>query len=311
MQGIRFLGTDITKHKKAEQTLLQQAILLDNISDAIISSDENFCIKSWNRKAEMMFDLKYENDITGPSHQISKIDFVNDSENNIKKHLCNNGFWNGDILVEKKDGKKFHLQTRVNAIKDEAGKTTGFVAMISDVIQAETENKFDVEQKKSRLDLVKEQQQFQTFMEYAPALAWINDEDGILHYMNTLFKSSFGLPDNAIGENIFDYYPVSMKPNCKASDLEVLEKNTGIETFEEAIDEYGEKDSFQVYKFPLGHHNQKRLIGGLALNIIRTGKQQDGNYKREKPVSIFYGKCTIIGVDNGCARRAALHEYTF
>ena len=71
--------------------------------------------------------------LPGLCTSISKIDFVNDSENNIKKHLCNNGFWNGEILVEKKDGKKFHLQTRVNAIKDEAGKTTGFVAVISDV----------------------------------------------------------------------------------------------------------------------------------------------------------------------------------
>ncbi|HEY5407990.1 MAG TPA: PAS domain S-box protein [Ginsengibacter sp.] len=268
VKGIRFLGTDITNHKKAEHTLLQQAILLDNISDAIISSDENFCIKSWNRKAETMFDLKYQNDVTGYSHEISKIDFVNDSESNIKKQVQANGFWNGDVLLEKKDGKKFHLQTRVNAIKDNTEKTTGFVAVIRDITtQQEPENKLDPEQKKSQLHLVKEQQQFQTFMEYAPALAWINDEDGTLFYMNTLFQNSFALPDHAIGENIFDYYPVSMKPNCKASDLEVMEKNTGIETFEDGIDGNGERLCYQIYKFPVGHHNQKRLIGGLAVNI--------------------------------------------
>jgi len=268
VQGIRFLGTDITKHKKAEQTLLQQAILLDNISDAIISSDENFCIKSWNRKAEIMFDLKYEKKSLGSSHGIAKIDFVNDSESNLKKSILANGFWNGDVLIEKKDGIKFHLQTRINSIKDEAGETTGFVSVIRDVTtQEQTENNFDVEQKKSRFDVVKEQQQFQAFMEYAPALGWINDEDGILHYMNTLFQNSFALPAHALGKNIFDYYPVSMKPNCKASDLEVLEKNTGIETFEDSIDGNGEKLCYQVYKFPVGHHNQKRLIGGLAFNI--------------------------------------------
>ena len=266
--GIRFLGTDITKHKKAEHILLQQAILLDNISDAIISSDENFCIKNWNRKAEMMFNLMHENGATAPSHNISKIDFINDSVINFKSQVRANGFWNGDVLVEKMDGKKFHLQAKINAILDTTGKTTGFVAMISEVAKQQgTENKFSFEQKKSQFDLVKGQDQFQTFMEYAPALAWINDEDGVLHYMNTLFKISFGLPDHAIGENIFDYYPVSMKPNCKASDLEVLEKNTGIETFEDSVDGNGEKLCFQVYKFPAGHHYQKRLIGGLAFNI--------------------------------------------
>jgi PAS domain S-box-containing protein len=274
VEGIRFLGTDITKQKKAEQTLLQQAILLDNISDAIVSTDQNFCIKSWNLKAEMMFNLKHENESKGPSHDIGKISFVNDSKINFKKIAHNNGFWNGDVLIEKNNGTKFYMQTTVNAIKDKAGKITGFVAVSRDVtIEHEIKNKFDVEQKKSKLDLVKEQKQFKTFMEYAPALAWINDEDGILHYMNTLFKNSFGLPENVIGKNIFDYYPASMKANYKASDLEVLEKNTGIEAFEEGLNEKGEKLCYQVYKFPVGFHNQKKLIGGLAVNV--TGQVND------------------------------------
>jgi len=102
VEGIRFLGTDITKQKKAEQTLLQQAILLDNISDAIISTDNNFCIKSWNLKAEMMFDLKYEKESNNSSHKISKINFVNDSESNFKNLIQDNGFWNGDVFIEKK-----------------------------------------------------------------------------------------------------------------------------------------------------------------------------------------------------------------
>ena len=272
--GIRFLGTDITKQKKAEQTLLQQAILLDNISDAIISTDDNFCIKSWNLKAEMMFNLKYEKESNNSSHEISKINFVNDSESNFKNLIHDNGFWNGDVFIEKNDGTKFYLQTTVNAIKDKAGKITGFVAVSRDVSKEhEIKNKFDFEQKKSQLDLVKEQTQFKTFMEYAPALAWINDEDGILHYMNTLFKDSFDLLENVIGKNIFDYYPASMKANCIASDQEVLDRNTGIETFEERLDEIGEKQCYQVYKFPVGRHNQKKLIGGLAVNI--TGQVND------------------------------------
>ncbi len=55
----------------------------------------------------------------------------------------------------------------------------------------------------SQLDLIKEQEQFKTFMEYAPALAWINDEDGILQYMNTLFKKAFRLPENVYWQKYF------------------------------------------------------------------------------------------------------------
>ena len=43
-----------------------------------------------------------------------------------------------------------------------------------------------------------------------------------------------------------------MRANCLASDREVLNKNTGIETFEEGTDEKGGKKFYQVYKFPVG-----------------------------------------------------------
>ncbi|MEP6927000.1 MAG: PAS domain S-box protein [Ginsengibacter sp.] len=268
VEGIRFLGTDITKQKKAEQTLLQQAILLDNISDAIISADHNFCIKSWNLKAEMMFNLRYDQDNKNPYHEITKVVFVNDSDINFKTLLNSKGYWNGDVLIEKKDGAKFFLQTMVNTIKDKAGNITGFVAVSRDVTnEHEIKHKFAFEQKKSQLDLVKEQQQFETFMEHVPTLAWINDEEGTLLYMNSLFQDSFGIAENVIGKNIFDYYPVAMKANCFASDCKVLDTNAAIEIFEEGIDQKGEKIYYQVYKFPVGIHNKKRLIGGLAVNI--------------------------------------------
>ena len=67
----------------------------------------------------------------------------------------------------------------------------------------EIKHKFDFEQKRSRLDLVKEQQQFETFMEHAPTLAWINDEEGTLYYMNTLFKDSFGLDRKCYWQKYF------------------------------------------------------------------------------------------------------------
>ncbi|MGH2648306.1 MAG: PAS domain S-box protein [Ginsengibacter sp.] len=295
VEGIRFLGTDITKQKRAEQTLLQQAILLDNISDAIISADHNFCIKSWNLKAEMMFNLKYEKESKNSLHEISKIDFLNDSESNFRKVVLINGSWNGDVLIEKNNGTKFYLQTMVNAIKDKTGKITGFVAVSRDVTKEhEIKNRFAFEQKKSQLDLVKEQKQFKTFMEYAPALAWLNDEDGILHYMNTLFKDTFDLPEDVIGKNVYDFYPASMKENCIAGDQEVLDKNTGIETFEERIDEEGEKHCYQVYKFPVGTHNQRRLIGGLAVNITGQVSDRMGIIKERNQFQSFMENAPLL-----------------
>jgi PAS domain S-box-containing protein len=295
VEGIRFLGTDITRQKKAEQTLLEQAILLDNISDSIISADQNFCIKSWNLKAEMMFNLKHDPYSHKPVHEISQVIFVNDSEAGFRSLLATAGYWNGDILVEKKNGTRYYMQTMVNAIKDKSGQVSGFVAVSRDVTKEhEIKHEFDSVQKKSKIDLAKEQQQFSTFMEHAPTLAWISDEEGTLHYMNSLFKDSFSLPEDVIGKNIYDYYPAALRAECLASDHEVLEKNAGVETYEEGVDQKGEKIHYQVYKFPVGNHENNRLIGGLAVNITGQRKSRLEILKERNQFQSFMENAPVL-----------------
>ncbi|MEO8762854.1 MAG: PAS domain S-box protein [Ginsengibacter sp.] len=295
VEAIRFLGTDITRQKKAEQTILQQGILLDNISDAIISADHNFTINRWNLKAEMMFNLKHENGHAKPNHEISRVTFSNGSELDFKTALTTSGSWNGGVLIEKKDGSKLHMHTMANAIKDKTGQLTGFLAVIRDLTREfDIKHKLDSEKKRSQLDLEKEQEQFETFMEHAPTLAWINDEKGILYYMNTLFKDSFNLSDDVLGKNIFDYYPPSMKANCFSSDRQVLSRNAGFETFEEGIDRAGDKINYQVFKFPLGTRNKKRLIGGLAVNITGQVKGRMEIIKERNQFQSFMENAPVL-----------------
>ena len=159
VKGVRFVGTDITRQKKAEQTLLQQAILLDSISDAIISTDENFQIKSWNLTAETMFRLKRSGDGVTTLHDVKNVFYINDTEKDCKSQLANQGFWNGQILVEKKDGTKLYIQSTVNKVKDKSGYVSGFVAVSRDITQEhEIKKLFDLQQRRSKLQLVKEQQ---------------------------------------------------------------------------------------------------------------------------------------------------------
>lgn len=46
---------EITEHKRAEQQLQYQATLLGQVSDAIISTDTRFVIRSWNPAAEALY----------------------------------------------------------------------------------------------------------------------------------------------------------------------------------------------------------------------------------------------------------------
>ncbi len=263
--GIRFLGTDVTKQKKAEQKLLQQTILLDNISDAIISTDTNFFIKTWNHKAAIIFNLKCENENNNSLHNISKLNFVNDCENNFKKMIRNNGFWNGDVLIEKNNEVKYYLQTTVNAIKDHEGRITGFAAVSRDISKEQTiKNKFVSEQKKSKLDLVKEQKQFKSFMENAPLVAWITDSNGVLLYMNTLFKQLYNYTDANLNKKIS---PITECQKVLLPDKDVIPKNKSIEFFHKCLDANKNVHYYRTFKFPIQDVEGNLLEGGQSVEI--------------------------------------------
>ena len=53
--GVAFTALDITDRKQAEEKIRYQANLVENVSDAIISTDNDFNIVSWNKAAELIY----------------------------------------------------------------------------------------------------------------------------------------------------------------------------------------------------------------------------------------------------------------
>ena len=292
VEGTRFLGTDITKQKKAEQTLLQYAILLDNISDAIVSADKDFCIKNWNLKAGAIFSLKHGTGLNSVvTHEIKEINFINDSAINFKKALINKGTWNGNIIIEKNDGNKFYMQTMVNPVKDNEGKTNGFVCIGRDVTNEYKEkDKFISDQNKSQLDLARKQSaddfavnvtsqvketieiekqrnQFQSFMENAPLLAWITDADGVLYYMNSQFKNAYNYTDDYLNKKIGSVAGLNENEKALLPYKNVLVKNKSAEFFHEFIDKKKKVHYYRTFKFPIKTNDGKMLEGGQSIEI--------------------------------------------
>ena len=59
---VRMMGIciDVTEHKKIEEQLREQTLVISSTTDTIFSTDESFVIKSWNRAAEQTFGWKAE-----------------------------------------------------------------------------------------------------------------------------------------------------------------------------------------------------------------------------------------------------------
>lgn len=254
---ISFIGTDITHQKKVEQELINQAVLMDNISDVVISTDINHCIKSWNFSSELLFGFTPEEVLNKPITDFISIKTLQQSNEEVIDIILKKGFWKGEMLIKNKKGKVFFLQSAISLLGNPRGEHAGFLTVSKDITA----------EKKATDELVIMKDEFQSFMENTSAMAWINDENGILFYMNSMYKKVVGLNDNAIGKSLFNRFPDVMTRGWKETDAAVLNNNSRIDQVEKGIDSNGNDIYYQVYKFPVKTLSGKNLVGGQAINI--------------------------------------------
>ena len=129
-------------------------LLLDNVSDAIISTDENFIIQTWNRAAEKIYGLTL-NEVKGrKTSEVFHYEFLNDSVESSRKKLIERGEWKGIVVFTRPDKKKVFLNASVTQLRNEEDETIGFVAVNRDITQ--TYQMKDLRESEQRLNFALE-----------------------------------------------------------------------------------------------------------------------------------------------------------
>lgn len=132
---------DITEQKRVEQQLRYQARLLENVSDAVISTDINFTIMTWNRAAESIYGWRAEEMVGKPLESLTGSGCPSGRDQLVNAlHEC--GQWEGEVIHHGKDGKPVRILTTTTLLKDEAERPLGTVSVNRDITsrkQAEEE----------------------------------------------------------------------------------------------------------------------------------------------------------------------------
>ncbi len=108
-------------------------LLLDNVSDAIISTDENFRIKTWNKAAEKIYGLSLHDVKDRITKDVFHYEFLNDSLELSRKKLIEEGEWKGIVIFNRCDGKKVSLNASVSTLRNENNEPIGYVAVNRDI----------------------------------------------------------------------------------------------------------------------------------------------------------------------------------
>ncbi|MBP7960684.1 MAG: PAS domain S-box protein [Caldilineaceae bacterium] len=126
---------DITERKQTEGQLRYQANLIETVSDAIISTDMTFGIRSWNKAAERIYGWSAAEAIGQPVAAVLPTVYPDDNGAEVLQTFRSVGFWKGDVIQQNKEGTPRNILSSVSLIRDREGNPTGSVAVNRDITE--------------------------------------------------------------------------------------------------------------------------------------------------------------------------------
>ncbi len=126
---------DITERKERERQLRFHASLQQNVTDAVIATDLDYIVQSWNPAAEKIYGWKAE-EIVGKPVTILRSQFLsNDSAERVRQSFLDHGYWTDEVIQHHKDGTAIYILSSVVLFKDNKGQPFGMVAVNHDITE--------------------------------------------------------------------------------------------------------------------------------------------------------------------------------
>ena len=153
-KGLGVYIKDITSRKDADSKISFQAAVMDQVRNIIIVTDLNGTVIYWNKSAEAACQWT-DKEITGVknieiivAHESMKI------RNKMRQTVFQDGHWEGEFLLQRKDGSHLPIYLVSTAIKDATGQTIGIVDVGADISERKAMEKEML--RLDRLDLIGE-----------------------------------------------------------------------------------------------------------------------------------------------------------
>jgi len=128
-------GQDITERNQAQEQVLFQASLLDQVHNAVIATDLQGKIIYWNRFAEMLYQWTAQ-EVLGKS--IAETIVPDDKHpliGAVMAEITHTGYLEGERQAKRKDGSIFPAFYTFSILKDLKGKHIGFVGVSVDLTE--------------------------------------------------------------------------------------------------------------------------------------------------------------------------------
>ncbi len=211
---------DITERRKADETVRNQAQLLDLANDSIMVLDLNGTISYWNQGARRLYGWKKKEAQGKNAHALVQTQFPQ-PQDKIKQLLLREGHWEGELVQTKRDGTKVTVASSWTLQRDDEGLPVAILEINNDITQRQQAQKA----------LRESQKMLQLVMDSIPQFIFWKDGNSVYLGCNNNMAWLLGLnsPADIIGLTDFDL-PVSREQagRIREEDRQVVETNAPI-----------------------------------------------------------------------------------
>lgn len=132
---ILLIARDISSVKQTEEALRREAFIFENLNDAVMITDLEGYIQSWNTAAEKVFGYSRDEVLNSFIKILFRQPEFTQNFGKIREKIQRTLLWSGEAAIVRKDGSEGIAETSVFPFRDSSGEHIAYVVILKDITQ--------------------------------------------------------------------------------------------------------------------------------------------------------------------------------